>query len=146
MKIFNGRKLFQPVSVPGWRRVRGSGEPPAGRGAVQDGGGLGHRGRHHHQDGRAPAQARCRSNPNERIFSTCTYTIISGDLTGAGRLHGEAGTCYRKHSPSLAVAAYLKVASCHQAPLQSLNCRVAHSLQLESHFNQLNRRRSSLLT
>ena len=35
--------------------------------------------------------------------------VSAGDLTGAGRLYGEAGTCYRKHSPRLAVAAYLKV-------------------------------------
>ena len=32
-----------------------------------------------------------------------------GDLMGAGRLHGEGGACYRKHSPHLAVQAYLKV-------------------------------------
>ena len=35
--------------------------------------------------------------------------ILSGDLSSAGRLHGEAGTCYRKFSASNAVTAYLKV-------------------------------------
>ena len=34
-----------------------------------------------------------------------------GDLMGAGRLHGEAGACYRKYSPHAAVQAYLKVQS-----------------------------------
>ena len=34
-----------------------------------------------------------------------------GDLMGAGRLHGEAGACYRKYSPHAAVQAYLKVHS-----------------------------------
>jgi len=33
-----------------------------------------------------------------------------GDLSAAGRLHGEAGTCYRKFSASNAVTAYLKSA------------------------------------
>ena len=32
-----------------------------------------------------------------------------GDLMGAGRLHGEAGACFRKHSAHAAVQAYLKV-------------------------------------
>ena len=32
-----------------------------------------------------------------------------GDLMGAGRLHGEAGACYRKYSAHAAVQAYLKV-------------------------------------
>ena len=72
------------------------------------------------------------NTPNHNIFYMFVHNYISpvsaGDLTGAGRLYGEAGTCYRKHSPSLAVAAYLKVASCHQSPLQSLNCRPLSSI------------------
>ena len=32
-----------------------------------------------------------------------------GDSFGAGRLYGEAGTCYRKFSSEAAVSSYLKV-------------------------------------
>ena len=32
-----------------------------------------------------------------------------GDLSSAGRLYGEAGTCYKKFSTSNAVTAYLQV-------------------------------------
>ena len=34
-----------------------------------------------------------------------------GDLMGAGRLHGEAGACHRKHSAQAAVTSYLKVST-----------------------------------
>ena len=36
---------------------------------------------------------------------------LVGDLMGAGRLYGEAGTCYRKYSTHAAVTSYLKVKS-----------------------------------
>ena len=42
-----------------------------------------------------------------------------GDLMGAGRLHGEAGACFRKHSAHEAVQAYLKVQGVRLEPSES---------------------------
>ena len=46
-------------------------------------------------------------------FQFCDWLnkkTVQGDSFGAGRLYGEAGTCYRKFSSEAAVSSYLKVA------------------------------------
>ena len=55
-------------------------------------------------------------------------SFFSGDLMGAARLYGEAGTCYRKTSAELAVNAYLRfvaeiTVNANLAWLAELGCR-----------------------
>lgn len=61
---------------------------------------------------RASAQYKMAGDWREAGGTLCRMADIyrrQGDLMGAGRLYGEAGSCYRKCSASTAVASYLKV-------------------------------------